>query len=240
MDYEQPFVAEIRSHPYDDTPRLIYADFLDEAGDPQGELIRLQVALSHLAPGEAERRDLELRESELLSAYADDWLAPLRALGAEGVSARSFQRGLIEKVTLRAAKIAALDELCRLAPALCSLQLIQAKARFARVATLQLPAQITGVDLRANQLGTDEIDALVQGTWPMTVKDLDLQFNGLDQSGLSRLTAVAWPQLVCRLATVSASEPGGQPAQQAGAIRVFIGLGPTAPGAAVARRQSNW
>ena len=87
MDDEHPFIAEIRALPRDDAPRLIYADYLDDAGDPQGELIRVQVALSHLAPGDPERREFELREDDLLEAYADEWLAPLRELGAEGISA---------------------------------------------------------------------------------------------------------------------------------------------------------
>ena len=39
-----PFVAAICAEPDDDLPRLIYADWLDDRGDPRGEFIRLQLA----------------------------------------------------------------------------------------------------------------------------------------------------------------------------------------------------
>jgi glycolate oxidase iron-sulfur subunit len=154
MDYEHPFVAEIRAQPRDDAPRLIYADYLDEAGDPQGELIRVQVALSHLAPGEPERRELELREDELLSNYADEWLAPLRDLGAEGISARSLQRGLLERVRIKAAAFLKHgDDLCRRAPALHCLELRGVADAMSKLVTRPLPPQITVLDLNASGCG---------------------------------------------------------------------------------------
>src|SRR5688572_1419318 len=103
MDYEHPFVQEVRARPHEDTPRLIFADYLEEAGDPRGELIRVQVQLARLDPGDPERRSLEIREDELLREHAEEWVGPLRELGAEGVSARCFQRGLIERVRIKAA-----------------------------------------------------------------------------------------------------------------------------------------
>ena len=36
MPVEDAFLADIRDHPDDDTPRLIYADWLEERGDPRG------------------------------------------------------------------------------------------------------------------------------------------------------------------------------------------------------------
>src|SRR5262245_29221041 len=39
---ELAFIEPIWQHPLDDGPRLAYADWLDERGDPRGELIRLQ------------------------------------------------------------------------------------------------------------------------------------------------------------------------------------------------------
>src|SRR5947199_8367617 len=42
------FLARVRELPDADEPRLIYADWLDEQGDPRGEFIRAQVALARL------------------------------------------------------------------------------------------------------------------------------------------------------------------------------------------------
>ena len=45
---QTPFLAAICANPDDDAPRLVYADWLDEHGDPRGEFIRVQVELAAL------------------------------------------------------------------------------------------------------------------------------------------------------------------------------------------------
>jgi uncharacterized protein (TIGR02996 family) len=196
MDYEHPFVAEIRTSPHEDAPRLVFADYLDEAGDPQGELIRVQVALSHLAPGDPERRELELREEALLAEYADAWLAPLKRLGAEGVSARSFQRGLIERVRIQvAAFLQHGEELCRQAPGLHCLELRGIDER-TRVATFEFPAQITALDFSTALVKLKELDSLAQAGWTGQIADLTLSFNQLADAALRSLLRAAWPRLV--------------------------------------------
>ena len=42
---ESYFLNAIEANPCDPTPRLIYADWLDERGDPRGELLRIQEEL---------------------------------------------------------------------------------------------------------------------------------------------------------------------------------------------------
>lgn len=42
---ETLFLNEIASNPDDDTVKLVYADWLDEQGDPRGQMIRLSVEL---------------------------------------------------------------------------------------------------------------------------------------------------------------------------------------------------
>src|SRR5262245_31674985 len=52
------FVGTTLADPDDDTPRLIYADWLEERGDPRGEYVRLAVAIERLQqqpPGEDQR-----------------------------------------------------------------------------------------------------------------------------------------------------------------------------------------
>ncbi len=46
------FIQAILAEPDDDVPRLIYADWLQERGEPRGDFIRLQCAMAALkAPG---------------------------------------------------------------------------------------------------------------------------------------------------------------------------------------------
>src|SRR5262245_49341694 len=61
-------------NPDDDTPRLAYADWLDENGDPdRAEFIRVQLELERGQSDDARAR-LRDREKELLAADEREWL----------------------------------------------------------------------------------------------------------------------------------------------------------------------
>lgn len=45
---ESDFLKAIEADPCDPTPRLVYADWLDEQGNPRGELLRIQEELRHI------------------------------------------------------------------------------------------------------------------------------------------------------------------------------------------------
>jgi uncharacterized protein (TIGR02996 family) len=71
--------------PHDDVPRQVYADWLQQHGDPRGELIMLQLADASGQLDEAGHARIE----ELLEAHGRTWTAEFTALGAE----LEFQRG---------------------------------------------------------------------------------------------------------------------------------------------------
>jgi uncharacterized protein (TIGR02996 family) len=77
MTYEEAFLHSILEKPDDDAPRLIYADWLEESGDPRGEFIRVQCALARPDLDEGHRRELQRREQVLLATYEQEWLEPL-------------------------------------------------------------------------------------------------------------------------------------------------------------------
>src|SRR4051812_15312829 len=97
------FLAAIRRVPDDDTPRLVFADWLDEHGDPLGEFIRVQVELEKVRdhPGDPRAEALQHREDVLGERHGRDWLG-----GAAGITAEYpafgpvFRRGLPEFVCL--------------------------------------------------------------------------------------------------------------------------------------------
>jgi uncharacterized protein (TIGR02996 family) len=68
-------LAAVRQAPADDAPRLVYADWLDEHGQPErAEFIRVQCELArHDSPA------LRRREAELLAAHHDAFAGPLAA-----------------------------------------------------------------------------------------------------------------------------------------------------------------
>jgi uncharacterized protein (TIGR02996 family) len=59
---EAAFLRAIANAPEDDAPRLIYADWLEERGDPRAEYVRLELELHHIDERDSVRRlELELR-----------------------------------------------------------------------------------------------------------------------------------------------------------------------------------
>src|SRR5438477_5170948 len=95
---DDAFLQVVLDRPDDDAPRLVYADWLEERGDPRGEFIRVQCELARLPADDPRRPELEGREKALLDAHRDAWLAPLRGLGADV----EFRRGFVERLTLTA------------------------------------------------------------------------------------------------------------------------------------------
>jgi hypothetical protein len=52
----------------------VYADYLDERGDPRGEFVRVQVDLARLPKSAPRRTELEARERQLLEQHERQWL----------------------------------------------------------------------------------------------------------------------------------------------------------------------
>jgi uncharacterized protein (TIGR02996 family) len=90
------FLEAIWREPEEDSPRLIYADWLEEQGDVRGEFIRLQCELAALPADAAGRPALEARERQLLARHAAEWLGPLGDL----LESWRFRRGFLDQVTM--------------------------------------------------------------------------------------------------------------------------------------------
>ena len=87
----------IRSHPGDDTPRLILADWYEENGDPaRGEFIRVQCELARLDPSSDRSPELHLRQLQILAEHERDWLGEW----ADRLVRWEFRRGMLEEVTV--------------------------------------------------------------------------------------------------------------------------------------------
>jgi uncharacterized protein (TIGR02996 family) len=75
MSDRESFVAAIAANPADDLPRLVFADWLDEHGDPErAEFIRTQIRWHH-ADGE-EKQLLRSRAHDLLREHWERWFGP--------------------------------------------------------------------------------------------------------------------------------------------------------------------
>ncbi|MDP3152646.1 MAG: TIGR02996 domain-containing protein [Archangium sp.] len=87
-------LAAVLADPEADAPRLVYADWLHERGDPRGDFISIQCELARGSPREAE---LEEEAAALLEAWSPQWL---EGLTPELVQVQ-FRRGFVETATVR-------------------------------------------------------------------------------------------------------------------------------------------
>jgi uncharacterized protein (TIGR02996 family) len=112
------FLADIIEHPDDDTPRLIYADWLEEHGDAaRANFIRAQCHLAQFCRDNNEPFESGLAADRLPSDHRERFLAPFLALGLiECVNryrygpmsgfAFHFRRGFIEDIEVHGADAA--------------------------------------------------------------------------------------------------------------------------------------
>lgn len=98
MPSTSAFLQAILAAPEQDAPRLVYADWLEERGDPRGEFIRLQVALEHLPAGSSQRSELDRRARELLAKHEAEWIGDI----LRNRAVWRFRRGFVEHITMPA------------------------------------------------------------------------------------------------------------------------------------------
>ncbi|AWM40468.1 Leucine Rich repeats (2 copies) [Gemmata obscuriglobus] len=222
---EQAFLGAILRHPDDDTPRLVFADWLDERGagdDPaRAALIRAQCRLETLPEGK-ERKAAEKETKALLRAHARRWTAPLR--GASLGENWTFRRGFIDGCSISPTRFVNHAELIfRHAPLLRTVRFPYAKGEVDGLAACPFLARLAAVDLQ--QMCTC-------GQCPIDV-ELRALFKSKHASGLSRL-GVAFDRIDADMArALVASEPlrrlaaldlSGNPLGEAG-VRVLAGAG---------------
>jgi uncharacterized protein (TIGR02996 family) len=110
VTHDDAFLQDVLEHPEDDTPRLVYADWLEEHGLPErAEFIRVQCELAKLPEGDPRAKPLAARERVLLARHAGGRLGGLRH--------PLFRRGFLESARVNAQTfVAHADALFRLGP----------------------------------------------------------------------------------------------------------------------------
>jgi uncharacterized protein (TIGR02996 family) len=97
MDQQQAFVQAIDEAPADDAPRLIFADWLDEHGQPdRAEFIRVQCELERLWAGDKRAAELRRRSLALLAEHETRWLGEW----ADLLVRWTFRRGFLDSVVV--------------------------------------------------------------------------------------------------------------------------------------------
>jgi uncharacterized protein (TIGR02996 family) len=165
-------LARILAHPDDDEARLVYADALQDAGDPRGEMILLQ-----LRGADAQK---------LIRAHQDEWLGDLARIGTNAI----FRRGFLSSIDLRRSSAApkALWERCVADPLLATVEELHqgygTATRYRAFAASPAMRSLRRVE------ATDQktLDALGKGARTFEHVDLD-RSTGIDR------TRPAWAKL---------------------------------------------
>jgi uncharacterized protein (TIGR02996 family) len=96
-DFEARLLEAVYASPDDDAPRQVYADWLQERGDPRGELIALQLANTRT-------KKAMRRERQLIRHHRASWLGPLwevvhrgACFGDDRMYDLRFERGFLDE-----------------------------------------------------------------------------------------------------------------------------------------------
>jgi uncharacterized protein (TIGR02996 family) len=181
---ERAFFDRIRDEPDDDAPRLIYADWLDENGQPErAEFVRVQCALERLPDDDPQQAVLRERQRQLRDEHEDRWTAELRQLGAQC----GLNRGVIDNVSIDTGQFLACGEaIFDLAP-VRKVRFLGVRDRLAELVQSPLLRLVRELDLTDNPLGNLGPNFLARSKHLLKLDALDLGYTELGDKGLQVL-----------------------------------------------------
>ena len=183
------FLRTILSVPDQDTPRLVYADYLEENDrSERAEFIRLQCELAKTPSYAPHHALLKVREQELLSRYQAEWKHRLPML--QGVHWEAFERGFVAGVRIddphslftHAAEIFEATPIQRLS--LHGVFVPEAR----RLAETNSLSQVRILDLDdGNRIGNAGLEALAASPHLVQLRELKLRHNVIATAGIRAL-----------------------------------------------------
>lgn len=192
MTERNKFLEAIRTSPDDLSLRLVFADYLEEQGDPLAEFIRVQCELEAFPNWSEEQRadDLRRRQDQLQEKHAKAWLGALTKVADVGMGFPfSFRRGLVDSVCLSAPtflKHAA--EIVHRCPALQLLVLYDVRERGDELAAcphLKEPSSL----LIADWITAEDAQALAASSHLQVLRRLGIWLGGLEEEAICRALA---------------------------------------------------
>ncbi len=194
------FLEAIAGRPDDDTPRLVYADWLEERGDPRGTFVRVQCALDRLSADDPRRPALEDQADDLLAAHGQEWAAPLRG----GAHEWRFRRGFVEWVDADVETFLESGGTWFAAFPLRGVRLrLQTPKLVSAVAACPHLARLKSLAVRGGFLRDRELRELLASPYLGQLTDLDLVDHGIETLGVRALTEF---QLLPRLRFLDLSD----------------------------------
>ena len=219
---EQSFLTAILATPDDDTPRLVFADWLDErdtADDKaRAALIRAQCQAEYLPPDGKECKRLVREAKALVKANEKVWLKEVRAakLGSDWTFRRGFLHGVSMSPTTFVKRGA---DLFRLAPTVRAVRFPNAANEVTELAASPFLARLASVDLTrmctCGYCGIDEeLRDLFKSKHAQNLRALNVSRDRIDADGVAALTRSA------NLANLTVLDLSDNPLGDAGVTRL--------------------
>jgi len=166
----------IYKDPEDDTPRHIFADYLEEHGDPRGPFIRLQCFLES-STRSGKREEWKASCEELLNAHREEWVA--ESPQVENCT-YDFRRGFIEMATVTAAQwLKHASEILEKTPLLRDLRLLRLQPYFEQLIQEGVFTQIASLRLPHSQLNGLQVARLLDSGRLHNILELHLPYNDI-------------------------------------------------------------
>jgi uncharacterized protein (TIGR02996 family) len=187
-DGARGFLEDIVAHPDDDTPRLVFADWLQDEGDAdRAEFIRVQIERSRLPAWDARQVALKLREHALVGLHGEAWKAQLPSLA--GVEWVDFRRGFV--ATAAFASFGVLRDHAAACWAAAPVEAVSVRRPRRDVFPDALPPipGLRELSLEPRPVTRRELDQLAEAPLLSTLRALTLGGCALGVEGFRRLTA---------------------------------------------------
>lgn len=217
MDERDAFLRMIVENPDDDTPRLVFADWLEEHDEPErAEFIRLQIRLARMREDDPDFAELRSNTERLLRRHQEDWEAGLSARFSARVVGCHYERGFPRLLQWTWGGLEGLEEVLARMPTVSRLhiqghvgtegaQVLAGSSGLAQLTEFALYgheirdegaqalassphlARLTRLDLGENNIGPDGMRAIAQSPYLARLTSLGLYGNHVGDTGAREL-----------------------------------------------------
>ncbi len=192
MTEHAALIAAIRENPDDDTPRLVFADWLDEHDEPdRAEFIRVECELARTPDSSKRWKHLNTRAEKLFDAHTEEWAGPLAQPGV--VEDYHTRRGFINLIELSAAQFARHAGTIFAHAPIADEVFLTARAQWGACFARSEWSRVRSLGVNDEVMTPAALPRLVTSPHLTNLRELDLGFNPIGTAGGQRLRA--WPHL---------------------------------------------